>query len=893
MVLRPLGALALASLLITSCKGLHTQPNDVGEVPQGALVEAVNVVVSRDGIIEPRRGLKRAGTQLPGTNLIGTYSGKTIRAGGGTLESSSDLSAWTTLLESDEVTGWVEKTGNLYVATSDGVQRVEAAATDSAFPAGMPPARDIDAAYFGGTTIPEDSSAAYRTVWTYLDPRGRRIVGAPSGRRAFTAASGARNFAPCTAIPPGLPAGAVAEFYRTSIVASPLTPDDEMKLVGQRSVPAAATATSLERTSSTTVTVTTSADHGFQIGDVVTLGHGSVSGSGSSVFVLGTSVVSAVPSTSSFQYQSTGLNGTAGSLSIDCTPLAVGILDTWPDDLTTDPLYTNQSQNGAISAAYPPPVASRIADFRSCMFFGDTQGQYDLTIQLLGVYDDADGGVRAGDTITIGGTQFSAVASGLTSDGRSKEIPDDQTNTFMVYVSAAGPNANTEDAAHSLIRAINRYGSGEHPLFATYASIVDGAPGLIRISSPTAFTVSASRSSSWSGLGTALSDDWANGLYWSEQEQPDSVPVLNYMRVGDDSAIRAMVPLRDALIILKDDGIYRLTGDTPSSFRVDPLDLTVKPLEGRTAVALNNTVFAWASQGVVRISDTGVTIISRPIEDQLWPLAVLARRDLAFGVSYEADHKYLLWLPRTGDSASASRAFAYDYITEQWTTWSVAALSGVVSTVDVKLLIADGDGYLLQERKAYAAEDYADSEVTFTIASASGRAVVGTCAEAPVAGDRIAQGAMTAVVTAVTGSSPYTLTIDRAASGFIGFEAGSATLYRAYSVSVKWAPKFGDPGASMHARETDLMFRSVYFASATASFDTDLNTTGDSVTLSGERQKLTDPVAGSHRLRVSIPRGEQRCSRLGIGFSMRCASSPMQIQGLEVLYEPGSERSTR
>jgi hypothetical protein len=48
--------MAISSMV--KARGLYTFQNYLSHIPEGALFEASNVVIDRDGIIEPRRGFK-------------------------------------------------------------------------------------------------------------------------------------------------------------------------------------------------------------------------------------------------------------------------------------------------------------------------------------------------------------------------------------------------------------------------------------------------------------------------------------------------------------------------------------------------------------------------------------------------------------------------------------------------------------------------------------------------------------------------------------------------------------------------------------------------------------------------------------------------------------------
>ena len=57
----------MASTILLKAAGLITSPNLLDR-PDGALSEAKNIIIKRDGIIEPSRGFKLYGTNLPSPN---------------------------------------------------------------------------------------------------------------------------------------------------------------------------------------------------------------------------------------------------------------------------------------------------------------------------------------------------------------------------------------------------------------------------------------------------------------------------------------------------------------------------------------------------------------------------------------------------------------------------------------------------------------------------------------------------------------------------------------------------------------------------------------------------------------------------------------------------------
>lgn len=210
-----------------------------------------------------------------------------------------------------------------------------------------------------------------------------------------------------------------------------------------------------------------------------------------------------------------------------------------------------------------------------------------------------------------------------------------------------------------------------------------------------------------------------NRVYFSKYQQPEAVPIVNYIDVGPkDKEIKRILALRDSLIILKEDGIYRITGNIAPDWVVNLFDNSALIIAPDTAVILNNQIYALTNQGVTRISDNGVGIISRPIENLIKAVTTDAYSysTVSFGISYETDRAYILYLPTTtNDTQDATQAFRFNTFTNAWTRWDRTNVSGVVNSRDDKLYLGAGSNYIEQERKNLNRTDQADYEYSLQI----------------------------------------------------------------------------------------------------------------------------------------------------------------------------------
>lgn len=285
--------------------------------------------------------------------------------------------------------------------------------------------------------------------------------------------------------------------------------------------------------------------------------------------------------------------------------------------------------------------------------------------------------------------------------------------------------------ARALIKAINR--NTASTIYAQYASSLTDAPGNMLFTAKdldlASFSVIASATLAGQAFspvvpttGTTVSDTQvvaANELLVSKYLEPEAVPLVNVFPVGSKEAnILRIAALRDSLIILKEDGVFRLNGDSPSNYVVTQLDSTVILKATRSVAVLNNSVYALTNQGVVQISDTAVRIVSRNIETIL--TAVLGNSNLdtlTSAYAYESDRLYLLsTIDANTNPTSANVIYAYHYLTETWTTFkgsNVLFWEGRVSqSEDRSYLVTAGDRTIVTaERKDSTKIDFTGQDI--------------------------------------------------------------------------------------------------------------------------------------------------------------------------------------
>ena len=560
-------------------------------------------------------------------------------------------------------------------------------------------------------------------------------------------------------------------------------------------------------------------------------------------------------------------------------------------------LYTNNSQEGAAYSNIIPPKALDIASFRDCMFYANIREQQTFYLTFNNVaFSGADT-----DTITIDGITFKAAHD---------PFAPPAAPYFFFY--AGGTEAqNRADTAQNFCYYFNLNSTN---YYATYLSTPSDMPGKIVIRSISLGTAALSATSNVGGYfipalpasGTSQSstDSYApNGLAYSKPLQPEAVPLVYRMSVGSkDSEILRILPLRDSLFILKEDGVWRLFGSDPSNFQVALLDSTANCIAPDTACVMNNQIFALTTQGVVTISETGVTIMSRPIEGDLLKLLSINKTVLqqqAFAVPYESQRAYHLWLPTVSGDTHPTQYYRYNTITNNWTRGTLEKSCGGVNPYDDLMYLGDPHRYWMdKERKSFTSFDYADYADTLHIASVSGTTVTLTDASSIVVGQVLYQtdslwGEVVTLVDSTHVKTRYA----------VAYTHADAQLFDTIKTALKWIPcTFSNPGYNKQVRETSLLFLSDFYGAGGVTFESDISA-----------GMITEPVTGCmaapwgqfpwgqapwgmgstprrRPLRVMVPRVHQRCSLLTLGFDHDCMFSPWALQGVSVIGNNISEK---
>jgi hypothetical protein len=636
-----------------------------------------------------------------------------------------------------------------------------------------------------------------------------------------------------------------------------------------------------------------------------TIGAGSYLACASGVgayFAAGEKTVASTPTPDTFTYSESGTNGTLVAAQT-AQALTIAVVDQIPSTFAGATLYTSPSQQGILASAYEPPAALDIEQFRGSVFWASVTDRASLELYVLAT--GTPSGIQSGDTITVNGLAYTADSSEVIS-----------TRHFQVYTSGTSTQ-NIYNTAASLVRIVNRAQGST-----VYCRDLSGAneqPGHLQLTGRTlsdTISVSVSRAASWafsSGV-TASPETHTDELRWSPNREPDSAPVVNYKRFGDP--ILRVKALRDYLFVITTANIWRLSGDN-GVWSITPFDSCTEVIGPDTVEQMDNILYALSTQGVVQISDTGVTIISQPVKDKIDALLAEPLRStvqtVAHGAVYTAEGKYFLWVPTLYTDTIATHALVYDQhmslaIGEPtWTSRTDDVSAAAVNPADGKLYTGDASA-LHKERKALSYTDFADGETAVTVTASTSVGGVYTISLSDgtgvYAGDAIVQGSYRAILLEGTGAAgAVTLGIDRAWAG----ANGAATAYQRIPSVLEFAPVIPVTGGWARISEFSLLFRYLSGAHMTVSCATEFTraaaaATGPLTDTSGYTDidvygtrdyGLVEDRLFPVNLRTWAPRDCQTASRLNLRFIHSQALSPMALEGLSVSFVPTSVRLRR
>lgn len=851
--------------------GLYLQQNSF-TVPDGALEEAENCVITMDGVITKRRGFFTFYT--PGLDVLNNlffYQNTLLGVSGDKVQSFNSGGTPTTLtgqpvvITSPRVARSVQSNDNLYFTTDTGVLKLEAF-NSTIYRDGVAPGGDLTG-QFGASDGPisGDCQVAYRILFGRRDSNKNLLLGAPSDILVLTNRP-------------------VTGSSYTSSGAGPYTitvttPDVHGLASGM--VVTVTGATNPNADGSYAITVLTPTTYTYSV--PANPASGSLNYTATRTTLLEFSVPEEIDSTQFFYqlYRSSQSAGNAIPPNADFKlileqPLTAGELAAnvvfVTDDILSifegEELYTNpNSREGELQANDRPPLCQDLTLFKNHLYYGNCTTRHQLTLDVVstdvsfignnnyiemkqgavtrryvartgvgntGTTAESVSGVTTvtvtytahnlvnGDTVLISNVTgtvvpgeyvisnvtantFDFTAGGvLTATALDFQGVKNAANHYIFTLLAPGssPATGLDVTARALVKAVNR-----DPLSVAtsrYLSGITDTPGKMLFTSKTfdtnaiqvrAETVTVGEAFNPSlpaTFGTtvqSIQDVLRNVIATSKVGEPEAVPATNQIVVGSrNKAILRIFALRDSVIVLKEDGVYRVDGDAVTNFVATILDNTVICISPSSAALINNQVIFLSNQGVCLVSGTSVQIISRKIEA---PLAAVVGSPNLFantsGVAYESERLYLL-TTLAPNTTSASRVYCYNTLTDSWTTWDQYFRQGVVGPED-KLFLISTSNILQKERKNQNKLDYTGESSAATNIAISSNALTGLFnfgSVTPEPGDVVVFGnIINRIRTATQVGGNYQVVFESTSNITTGV---AVTLYKRFKTTIKLAP---------------------------------------------------------------------------------------------------------
>ncbi len=553
------------------------------------------------------------------------------------------------------------------------------------------------------------------------------------------------------------------------------------------------------------------------------------------------------------------------------------------------------------------------------------------------------GGVLATGTYFVVSTSTNSFKISLTSGGAAIAYNSETSlyfegvtnGTYPIFYlsSSASASVRLRDTASAITKAVNRDTSSL--VYAQYTSGINQVPGqmtflaigftgqiFMRASSTNAGLAFSPPLPASFSVGTqvgSMNDPQPNAVYIAKLGEPEAVPIVNFLPAGSKNyAGLRIAALRDSVIIVKEDGVFRLVGDSLSNFTITAIDQTVLCVANSSVAVLNNQVIFLSNQGVCMVSESSVQIISRDnIEDLIQP--ILGYEDLGTytsALAYETERLYLL-TTTTPNSDAPLVVYAFNSMTNEWTTWDTLFSQGFVGPNDFMYLI-DVNNTIQKERKKQTKIDYSDQNYDVTIDSISGNALA--TARITVSGGNPKDGDMivkSGVITWIVGNpvlisgNTYDVILDFA-NNLLALDV--EVLYQSFYRTLKWSPFHGGEVSRMKLfSQFILTLRNNAMTTAKISFggnvygsSGEINWTSELIFLGwgyspwgffpwGQANTINLPIGTQPApiVRTYVSPFVARSTFIQASLIARKAGEPLNIQSIAYVVRPYNERVSR
>lgn len=921
---------------VNNCLGLMSGVNP-GSVPLGALKQSIGMYVRGAGLLEQTRPLVHYSFNLGQTIAALAYYKQRLIANtsaGYYVESafySRTFAAVTAPTNTDnpdttdtKYLRYVEANGNLYLSAKAGFLKFDTAGANP-YMVGIPRALDVQLSLVAsGTLLASTNSAGYRVCFAFLDANNNLIIGPPSGRAVITA-TGAQNVSVKAWIPKSvyLAANATSYFvqvYRTPVqTVSGVDPGEEMQLVYQAYL------------TSTDVSNKYISFTDFTPDDLrETQGYFTPSQEGLAeanypppiaydvTLFKGTTYYANTTSKHRLRVQMLGI--TANTLTISTGAGGItksggsGIITlTGSPDLTNIP--TDGTAKVSITASTTPA----------------NNGEFPITaVDNVGktiTYTNASAATEPG---TASSRAFPSKLT-INSVNYYGSLNGTETPASQIYsvVSSGTASQNVRDTCVSLLRVVNQQASPT--VYGYYESGPDDGAGKMLFEEVgiggSQFNISAAGTLWYNSFNPTIpaaapwksqNDAAVNRLYYSKVGQPEHVPLGNYEDIGAGSKkILRIVALREALLIFKEDGLFRLTGDGAGNFAISAMDPYLIAISKTGITTSNNKAYALAASGFAEITETAVNYVSdavsdqfRMITDQALPISLTV-----YAWANDIDRTVGIHVG-TGGTGSASVCLLYCTKTGTWASLPSSEL-GQDAIYGAGVIRVNGMPFRPVGQDIWADDGYLKLAASITVSDSANKPLPGHKVHFVVSGhtattitydntqtsvtnygqpavgtylmDYQSDNPSVAKVTAVSVVGASTTLTVATALGTSSFNTGLPMYWLSpQSVTVEWMPFYGDGDAAFcRYREAAVMLVGAGTTTTTATMNayTEATASTQILSMTSTNTPLPTGVSGQTLLRALVPLNMQTARRLSVVFQHSTAAEYVFIGGLSFEYD--------
>ena len=179
---------------------------------------------------------------------------------------------------------------------------------------------------------------------------------------------------------------------------------------------------------------------------------------------------------------------------------------------------------------------------------------------------------------------------------------------------------------------------------------------------------------------SSVRDTHKNRVYFSKVDQPEHVPVSNWLSIGESNhRILAITPLEEQLVCWTERGVYSITGYGPSNWRVDMVDPNLRLVSPEAHCSLGGSAYGWTNIGIVRVNGGSTRSVSGGVvQDQIEQLT----RSFSYGSTgnkgiFMAGHLsrglLAVGVPAGAGAVKSDHLLILCLSTGAWTRWALEA----------------------------------------------------------------------------------------------------------------------------------------------------------------------------------------------------------------------------